>query len=191
MKKKLRQQFLKKRDSLSWDVLEEKSRSITRRLEADIHYQRAATILFYVSFRSEVQTLSAIKKALIIGKQVLVPISDPKNRSLRISRIKSLQELQKGTYGIQEPAPEFYRPVPSQEVDLVLVPGAVFDYDGYRIGYGGGYYDNLLAGLQSALPLGLAFEMQLIERLPREDHDRPVEKLITEERTRMITSEGD
>lgn len=191
MKEALRRLFLNRRDALTPECIAAKSRSIEERLFVELDYKRSTTILFYVSFRSEVVTLSSIEQALSEGKRVLVPVSHPKERRLTLSHIKDLSELTNGTYGILEPARDFLRPVFHQEVELVLVPGAVFDYLGYRIGYGGGYYDNLLTQLHpQAVALALAFELQLVERLPREAHDRPVHKIITEQRTVIIPEEG-
>lgn len=186
-KEKWREEYKKRRDALSIEDHKRMSQWIKERFINDIEYQRSSTILFFVSFRSEVDTLPLIERALKEDKRVLVPITDTKSNMLHLSQLKSLRELEEGTYSIMEPAAEYLRPLPYKEVELVLVPGLVFDERGYRIGYGGGYYDRLLLNLdQRVRRIGLAFELQLVERLSLEDHDLPVHKVITEERTILI-----
>lgn len=92
--------------------------------------------------------------------------------------------LSKGGFGIPEPEPDRCPLIQPDQLDLVFVPGLAFDNDGYRVGYGGGYYDKLLADLEpSALTVGVCYQFQLIDRCPREDHDRAVDRVITEQGT--------
>lgn len=186
MKEELRRSFLKRRDELSINELQKRSSSIHNRLLQDKDYREGKTILFYVSFKSEVLTIPLLKMAFW-DKRVIVPITHREKKILILSHLKDLCELKESTYGIKEPRPEFIRPFPYHGVDLVLVPGVVFDKRGYRIGYGGGYYDRLLVELKPVVKrIGLAFEIQLVEELSPQVHDKPVHKIITEERTISI-----
>ncbi len=83
--------------------------------------------MFYVSFRSEVETHAMIREALASGKTVVVPVTDMKNRSLALSRLEDFDtDLAPGTWGILEPKPDKIRPVSCRDIDLVIAPGAAF-----------------------------------------------------------------
>ena len=110
---------------------------------------------------------------------------DPRTRRPEIlpSRLLDLgSEVEEGTFGIPEPRPEFRRPFPPEKIDLVVVPGLAFDERGYRIGYGGGYYDGFLTKCPQALFAGLAYEMQILKCTFPSTRDVPVHKIITEDR---------
>ncbi len=184
-KKELRKKILALRDTLSLEERGKNSKSIHSRLFFLPEFVTARTLAFYVSFKSEVLTGTMIREALSLGKAVVVPITDLANRRLKLSRIVDYTaDLAPGTWGILEPKPECIRPVALEEIDLVIVPGAVFDQKGYRIGYGGGFYDSLLKSVQERRPsVALAFELQMVEEVPVESgHDEPVDIIITEER---------
>jgi len=93
--------------------------------------------------------------------------------------------LAPGAHNIHEPRPHC-RPVPLGEIDAVIVPAAVWGEDGYRIGYGGGYYDRFLDRLPSAVRIGFGFEMQVVPEVPRSDNDLPVDILVTDARVRRF-----
>lgn len=184
MKRVLRKRYLDLRNTLSLQSREEMSLSILRRLLDDVSYKESRVILFYVSFGSEVDTLPLIERALKDDKKVLVPVTDKEKGILHLSHLQDLCELKRGTYGIMEPGPEFLRFCPYQEVELAIIPGVVFDDKGYRIGYGGGYYDRLLVHLKEDTYLvALAFEVQFGKKIPKEEHDQKVHCIITEKRT--------
>jgi 5-formyltetrahydrofolate cyclo-ligase len=97
--------------------------------------------------------------------------------------VHDLKELRPNKYGIPEPVPEDTAHCEYDYIDLVIVPGVVFDQCGHRIGYGGGYYDRFLSKIDLSVPrLSVAFEVQVIREIPAESHDLPVDKIITEER---------
>ncbi len=190
-KERLRRIYIEKRDGLSREEILYKSRSIEERLFENVGYKEASSILFYVSFRSEVNTLPLLKRSIEEGKRVLVPVTDKKRKILHIAHLESISALKESTYGIKEPSLTSSRSISYQEVELVIVPGVIFDERGFRVGYGGGYYDRLLVQLgEDVLRMGLAFEIQLLERLSPEVHDQPVHTIITEERTLYIGEEG-
>jgi 5-formyltetrahydrofolate cyclo-ligase len=100
-----------------------------------------------------------------------------------ISEIKSLEELAPGTMGIPEPQKEFLRPVRWTDIEAVMVPALAYDLNGFRLGYGGGYYDRLLSGISpECTKIGAAFEQQIVSEVPREKHDIKVDLIITEDR---------
>ena len=184
-KKELRKKILALRDTLPLEERGKKSKSIHSRLFSLPEFVTAKTLAFYVSFKSEVLTGTMIREALSLGKAVVVPITDLANRRLKLSRIVDYTaDLAPGTWGILEPKPDRIRLMSLKEVDLIITPGAAFDKKGYRIGYGGGFYDSLLKSVQERRPsVALAFELQMVEEVPVESgHDEPVEIIITEER---------
>jgi len=146
-------------------------------------------LLAYVSFRREVDTWEIMFAALGEGRTLALPRVEPGGRlSLRAVR-DPLHELVPGAFGIPEPAPSSPLLEP-EAVDLVLVPGVAFDRRGYRLGYGGGYYDRLLADMRSpavtarrsspAVAAGLAYDFQIVDELPVGPHDQRVDLVLTE-----------
>ena len=152
------------------------SRKIGENLRKVAEFQKARTVMFYVSFQSEVDTRELIHE-IILEKKVVVPVV--KGKLLEVSTITRYDELKGGNFGILEP--KNLHPVLLSEIDCVLVPGIAFDKRGYRIGFGKGYYDRLLKKI-SCLKIGLAFEVQIIEKVPEEPNDVPVDLIVTEKR---------
>ncbi len=181
----MRKEISRLRDQLSLKERKQYSEMIQRRITELSIYQEARTILYFVSFRSEVDTIPLIQDGLALNKRVVLPISDPSRGCLTFSEMRDCErELSPGAYGILEPKKEFMRPVQAPEIDFVLMPGLVFDLYGYRIGYGGGYYDRFLGELASKPSLiAIAFDLQIYnEPLPYEEHDIPVDFIATEKR---------
>ena len=183
-KKQIRREMRRLRDSLNAENIHSKSSAIECKLWQLINEREAESIMFYIDFGSEVRTQNCIAKAIDDGKIVIVPVcSADERRELLPSRLLDLQrEVEKSTFGILEPKSEFRRPFPPEKIDLVVVPGLAFDEKGYRIGYGGGYYDRFLTRCPQVLHVGLAYEMQMIECALPSERDVPVHKIITEDR---------
>lgn len=183
-KKELRKKVQELRDALPREERERLSRMIMENLWKVPEFRDARTVLFFISFRSEVDTLPMIERALKEGKVVCVPCTDSSNHQMVASRLLDLEEdLRTGNYDILEPRRECLRPVPPEELDVVLMPGVAFDLTGGRLGYGGGYYDRFLEKCSArCLLLAPAFEVQLVEHVPCADHDRHVHKIVTERR---------
>ena len=190
-KKRIRGEMRRLRDSLSADDIHSKSSSIECRLWQLMDQRGYESIMFYIAFGSEVRTQNCITKAIGHGKTVIVPVcSADGKRELLPSRLLNFQrEVEKNTFGILEPKPEFRRPFSPEKIDLVVAPGVAFDEKGYRIGYGGGYYDRFLTRCPQALHVGLAYEMQMIECVFPSERDVPVHKVITEDRVISCNNE--
>ena len=167
--------MLKLRASYDEEELDKQSGMIRRRLLASDAYRRCETLFCYVSFRNEVDTHCIIEQALADGKKVAVPRVE--GSDMHFYSIASLAELRKSSYGILEPGEGARRAVP-ENGDLMLVPAAAFDTCGYRIGYGGGYYDKYLDGYPDLHTIGLAYDFQMLDRLPIDDYDRSVTEVI-------------
>ena len=182
MKHLLRKELIEKRISLSEKDVIEKSNKIKKQLFGTNEFKQASTILFYVSYNNEVNTHQMIKDALLLGKNVIVPISKKQDRSLILSKLEKWEDLEIGSYGVLEPRAESLIEISIDEINLIIVPGIGFDKNGNRIGHGKGYYDTLLKKAKNALHIGLAFEIQIVKKIPIERHDFPVKKIITENR---------
>jgi 5-formyltetrahydrofolate cyclo-ligase len=182
MKDRLRKSIEKKRNTLSTsEVLEKSSRIKKRIFEMDL-FRDAQTILFYVSYGNEVYTHDMIKESISLGKTVVVPKSVTKNNALILSRLTDWNNLEVGAYNILEPKQESIEQVDVESIDLIIVPGVVFDESGNRIGHGKGYYDRLLNDSRNILSIGLAFEFQIVENIKSEQHDEKIDIIITEDR---------
>lgn len=182
-KDSLRRELLARRDSIPPVVRRSKDRAIYELLVSLDEFRAATTILFFASFRSEVDTLDMIKTSLAQGKKAVLPRVVRDSRSLSLFEIRDLSELSEGYMGIPEPAVGEERSVPLTDVDLVVIPGAGFDASGNRIGYGGGYYDRMLAEAAGTIPVvAPAYEEQFVESVPSEPHDRKVGIIVTDRR---------
>lgn len=189
-KSSIRREVLGRRDAMSQDERRRKSEQIAAKLSEQPEYRDARSVLFYVNFRSEVQTRGLIESAISAGKRVFVPKVDRKAHELRLFEISDPgRDLESGYMGIYEPVEGLARPADAADVDMVVLPGVGFDTAGRRLGYGGGYYDRLITRLRpDARLVALAFELQLADAIPCEEHDKPVDRIITE--TRVITPDG-
>lgn len=183
-KEEIRRKILKKRLSLSSEVIRDKSHQAFLNLNETVEYINSQNIMFYVATRSELQTEEMIKMSIKMGKNVFVPIILPECLNLAPSKIFDFDiELEKGKKGILEPKKEYLRLFPSENVDLIIVPGVAFDLSGNRIGRGFGYYDNFLRKVRSSAKIiALAFEMQIVKKIFVDKNDIPVDKIITEKR---------
>lgn len=184
-KKELRRSIIGKRMKLSGAEIEQKSRSIAERFGNLECYRSAQVIMFFIPFRNEVDTRYMIDLSLAGKKKVLVPYTVKEDRTLIPSHLLNWEEdLAEGTYGIMEPLPERIRAVEPEQIDMVIVPGVAFDLNGNRLGYGGGYYDRFFERLREDTYLvAVAFELQVVEKVPTEKWDRPIDGLVTENRT--------
>jgi 5-formyltetrahydrofolate cyclo-ligase len=183
MKKNIRKEVIKKRDEIPPDVKAEKDLLIKKRLFSLPEFLSAKTIIFYASFRSEVETLSMIRESLGIGKRVVLPKVDNKRKMLKLYEVKELNELSSGYMGISEPSVTENRIIPIDDADIVIIPGAGFDHSGNRLGYGAGYYDILLSQRKKKMPIvALAYEEQLVESIHAEKHDVRVDMIVTDKR---------
>ncbi|MFQ6039257.1 MAG: 5-formyltetrahydrofolate cyclo-ligase [Candidatus Poribacteria bacterium] len=179
----LRKQARKRRDSLSEREIATKSQKITDTLLQIIESNQFLVIMLYLDMNSEVRTIPLMRRLLDMGKTVLAPVIEPDSRELSPYRIINHEvDLVLSRYGMLQPDPQRCQAFAPEGIDLVTVPGIAFDARGYRIGYGGGYYDRFLKRCPQALWVGLAFEAQLILNARPEEWDVPVHQVVTEKR---------
>lgn len=140
---------------------------------------KAKTILFYASLPGEVDTFAMIRKAMDLKKQVALPVVLRGQRTLVPTLTQNMKDLRLSTYGIHEPHRHKDREITLDCLDAVVVPALAFDKANNRLGRGKGYYDRFLKSLSSAVTVGIAFDFQIADRLPLEDHDVGVHHVIT------------
>ena len=180
----LRAEYVRIRTKISPALRATTDARILQRLVELPTWREARLVLTSVSFGSEVDTHALMQAAWSAGKQVAVPRCR-RSHSLDFYVISSEDDLEPGLRGLMEPSPDCGRPLtPPQMVgSLCIVPGLVFDADGYRIGYGGGYYDRFLA-FYPGEKVALVRSRQLSGNpLPRDEHDVPVDWLVSESGT--------
>ena len=178
----LRTLVLAERDALPLAARSERSQAIVSSIISLPSFSAARSVLLTASFGSEVETGGLIARTLAAGKTLVLPLVNKQARMLELYEVTDTQsELARGTYGIAEPRPDRCRRAVYDEIDWVLVPGVVYADDGYRIGYGGGYYDRLLPLLPPSAPrVSAAFQLQRRHEVPHGVHDRKVEIVVTE-----------
>lgn len=148
-------------------------------------FSDAKAVLLYCSKDSEAPTHDLIQKALDEGKRVALPITHAKERDMELSFIRSLDDLVMSSFGVHEPKMSSLIPCDPKEIQCALVPGIAFDFEGYRLGWGLGFYDRFIPRL-SCTAIGFCYEAQITDRLPREKFDVPVGAIVSEVASRAI-----
>ncbi|MFB1050356.1 5-formyltetrahydrofolate cyclo-ligase [Paraliobacillus sp. JSM ZJ581] len=140
-------------------------------------WNQATVIGTTISQRYEWNTKPIIREAWNQGKTVVVPKCNPKQKSLTFYQLEDFEQLETVYYQLQEPKPDKTKEVTSDTIDLLIVPGLVFDLEHYRIGHGGGYYDRFLSNFNGTT-LSIAWSGQVVHSIPIEPFDIPVTDLI-------------
>ena len=177
MKAELRKQVLQEMKAISQEQKQAIDQALTERLLQHPFYQEAKVIASYLSFPHEFQTQELIEQALKDGKKVLIPKTYPKGRMDFV--VYNPQQLVKTSFGLLEPQGDL-EVVDASQIDLIHVPGLAFTTEGYRIGYGGGYYDRYLEHFPGHT-LSTVYPCQIQDFSP-ENHDIPVQEVLIDER---------
>jgi 5-formyltetrahydrofolate cyclo-ligase len=159
-----------------------RSRCIWERVIALSCYQHARMVLGYMAFDHEVLTDGLMQQAMASGKQIVLPMVQADREGMTLYAIEDLEhDVAPGYRGILEPRPRRTRAVAPETLELMLIPGVAFDLRGGRLGFGAGFYDRLLSRLRRGIPtVGLAFDFQVIPRLPSQPHDIMLDAIVTE-----------
>ena len=173
MKSELRKQVLQEMRALSQEQKQAIDQALTERLLHHPFYQEAKVIATYLSFPHEFQTQELIEQALKDGKKVLIPKTYPKGRMDFV--VYDPQQLVKTSFGLLEPQGDL-EVVDASQIDLIHVPGLAFTREGYRIGYGGGYYDRYLEHF-AGQTMSTIYPCQ-VQEFNSEDHDIPVQEVL-------------
>lgn len=178
----LRKAIIARRSALSLPLRQTANRAISKRVLALGSFHDAQTVMAYMSIGAEFSTSELVRAAIDCDKVLVLPKVNSAERKLDLFRVDNLDDnLKPGIWGILEPDPERCEKMPTEEIDFVLVPGVAFDADCHRLGYGGGYYDRLLEELGPfATFVAAAFALQIIERVPVEEHDVGLDVVVTE-----------
>jgi len=186
-KRELRDAILKQRDALSADEIAARSAAAGERLLSLPEVGAARLVMFFVSFGSEIDTVPMISRSLAAGKQIAAPRVERSSHRLMPYELRDLQsDLESGAYGILEPKPD-RPPARLDEIEVVIVPAVAWDEEGFRVGYGAGYYDRFLPEVPQAVRIGLGFELQVRSEVPRGPNDLPVDILVTEAAVRRFS----
>lgn len=167
---------------LSHDERREKSEAIRRRLLALPELGEAGCVMAYLPMRDEWDTRPFLAALIAAGKRVYVPRSFPAEKRMAPVRLDTLDGLREGAYGIAEPdSDETCKP---SAIDFMLLPARAFDRQGNRLGRGAGFYDRFLAteGCRG-FRCGAGFACQLLAAVPHDEHDLPVQAVVTEAET--------
>lgn len=179
IKKEMRNDIMSKLKKFDAVEYQDKNTRIMERLIHHPAFQRATTIGITISRFPEVDTEKIIEFAWQQSKTIVVPKCNAKTRQMDFRRIDHFQQLETVYMDLKEPIVEQTESYSHETIDLLIVPGVVFNRAGYRIGFGGGYYDRFLSCYQNRT-ISLAFSEQIQENLPIESHDLPVQTIITD-----------
>lgn len=170
--------FLKQaRSEVAQDLREKWDRQIAGHLQALGIYQESSKVSVYLSFGWEIDTWAVVDDLLLKGRDVYVPVVQKRPRALIPTLFTSRQELEQKAFGMAEP-PWGSPVLDPRKLDLIIVPGLAFSKEGYRLGYGGGYYDRFLAET-AAVSVGLIYS-RFLQQVPRDEWDQPVDLIVTE-----------
>ena len=177
-KARFRKQLRYKLNQLKPVERRQRSRKILARLFKHPSFLKARSILTYVAVDSEVQTYPVLKMVPKMGKRIYVPVIDLKKNQMRMIEVTDGKKLRPGAYGVPEPALRGNRIGNPKELDLAIVPGLGFDQRRIRLGRGKGYFDRFLKKASKAYKMGLAFQCQVVKKLPCDKHDVMMDEVL-------------
>lgn len=174
-KAKIRETYLKIRHELGEKLRYEKNKLIRKTIEELERFKQAEHVLFYYAIKKEVSTHELLTKYLSLKTLYLPKILSSEH--FEAIRVRAPLTLEPGLKGVPEPE----KGEKAERLDLVLVPGVVFDKKGHRLGTGKGYYDRFLIQYPKSFKIGLAYEEQVVENLPQNPYDVPMNLIITDQ----------
>ena len=180
-KGELRRECLKGRMELTSKEVRLKSLEIQKKCVDLKEFKEAKKLALYSNFKNEVMTDFIFNESIKESKKVCYPKIDIARKKMYFCEVVGKDGFAKGCYDVLEPVSE--KNIATELIDIVFVPGLVFDVQGNRLGYGKGYYDKVLSVLKGKKPVvGLAFEMQIAGEVPVCPHDVKMDKIVTEDR---------
>lgn len=180
-KEVLRKKMKASLNRMKHDEYNELSKQIANGLFDTDEWKNAEIIGITISRGKEIDTSYIIRKAWEVGKQIAIPKCLPKTKGMDFRIFSDYKELEIVYYGLQEPKVEETNSVLPNQIDLLIVPGLIYDERGYRIGFGGGYFDRYLSTYPNET-ITLAFDLQVVKEIPNEAFDLPVQKIITDKK---------
>lgn len=176
----LRREVLTRRSKLTQEEVYYKSNTVDEIILQEFSDERFTTLMAYMPFRNEIAIIRFMEFFLKRPRRLVLPRVDASKKSIQIFEVNNLEcDLELSSWGIKEP--KLHLPqVDPLEIDMILIPGVVFDKNGFRIGYGGGFYDRFLPSTK-AYKVGIGFALQVVEQVPKEPWDVQLDALITEQ----------
>ena len=182
-KAEIRKRILAVRNQLSDEEVLRKSEIILKKLIKTPEYQESDNILLYADFNHEVMTKGIFEKAMMHRKKIYFPKVDKLTNTMEFYRVISVNQLEKGCMGILEPKALLQNRfcLNKNEDTLAVIPGVAFDINGYRVGYGKGFYDKYLSDKRQISMIALAFSCQIVDEIQYDRYDIKMDKIVTEE----------
>ncbi len=175
-KQEIRNQIKKIRrniDAVEWKAAAE---TITKKVVESDSFREATDLYCYMNFNGEVETVHIMEEAWRLGKDVWLPKVSKDDMDFYL--VRSISELKRGTFGILEPSGDSEK-APGND-GLMIVPGVAFDKEYNRVGYGRGYYDRYLRKRPNLIKMGIAFDVQIMEKVPNDENDCKMDMILTE-----------
>ena len=185
----LRGKYRRLREDLSEEEKLRLDSEIQSRLLSLREYSQADTVFTYISKELEVDTLAIVQAAWANQKRVAVPRCIPGTRDMEFYYIRSWQDLERASFGVMEPIVQRCERVEDESRGFCLVPGFSFDVQGFRLGYGGGYYDRFLSRF-GEFTVGVCYSFCVQWNLPHGYYDRSVDLLVTEKYVRRTSKKA-
>lgn len=177
MKQEMRRKMLALRKALGEEEKKLQEEKLYQKLFRHSKWKQAETIGITISVNRELNTYPVIYKAWEDNKKVAAPVVNYETKQLDFYYFGSFKECRSAAFGLIEPVSASDMFCPAEQLDLIITPGLAFDKEGYRIGYGGGFFDKLLERTDS-YALSMSFDFQLMDGLPTESFDQPVHELL-------------
>ena len=184
----LRKKYRSIRENMDLKIKKIWDSKILKKITILNKYKTCKILLTYISKDIEVDTIEIIKRAWQDGKKVAVPACDKETLKMNFYEINSLEDLEKGTFGLLEPKKEICKKVEDPEDAVCIIPGFSFDQEGFRLGYGYGYYDRFLQNFKGT-KIGICYNNCISAKLPHGRFDCSVDILITNAFIKEINSD--
>ena len=179
-KANIRATYLEKRRNLNEEQKNELDSLVCKRILDSSTFKSGDIILSYMPKKEEINIVPVLKEAMKQGKRIAFPLCNPENHTMSFHFVDDLKQLKPGHYGLYEPSKDLEEyDINSTEKTICIIPGIVYDKKGYRIGYGGGYYDRYLQSFKG-MKLGITYYDCIVNLVPRSRFDFSVDVLITE-----------
>ncbi len=182
-KRALRAELRERRQLLSDAQRETAASGITAQLDALVDEHGARSVSCFLSTTTEPETRGFVREAVARGIRVLLPITRA-DGLLDWAVADDTDEISEGMYGLPEPTGEVLGPIAVNDVDLMIIPAAAIDRSGTRLGWGRGYYDKTIGSMEKCPPVyAVIYDSEVLDSLPREVHDQPVDGIVTPTQT--------
>ncbi len=185
-KKEIRKRLLKERLDLSGKDIDLKSREIAKKVIENDIVARNGKVSLYLPVKNEVETSDIINFLVETGLEIYLPKYFASSQEYKLARFKTWEDLETGPYGIRQPMDD--ETVNAGQISVAFLPGVAFDKKGTRLGYGKGVYDKLFAKSNATLA-GLAYGFQVVDQLPRENHDLAMNLIVTDEKVYQFSQQ--